>query len=155
MSSTSGKSLRDDQNDRVREIVRELVAKEFAGNATAAARAFGVRQSLVSEFLSGARGAGPKLINGIAEHTGRSIDDLYGRRVVRVGEGHRAMQRLGDRPDFQPALEEAVERSRTADRAQLEGTAEVAFTFPPETLTADYLIRLAETMASAKPYKRG
>lgn len=65
MTSTSGKSLRDDQNERVRGIVRELVTKEFAGNMTAAARAFGVRQSLVSEFLSGARGAGPKLINGI------------------------------------------------------------------------------------------
>lgn len=155
MTTIRGKSLRDDQNERVRAIVRELVAKEFAGNATAAARALGVRQSLVSEFLSGARGAGPKLINGIAEHTGRSIDDLYGRRVVQVADGHRAMQRLGDRPDFQPALEEAIEKSRTADQAMLEGTADVAFTLPPEEITADFLIRLAETMASAKPYRRG
>lgn len=151
----NSKSLRDEQNERLRGIVRELVAKDFQGHATNAAKAFGVTQSLVSEFLGGGRGAGPKLVNGIASYTGRSIDDLYGRRVVPVTDTSRAYQRLGDHPEFPVALELAVEQSPLLDRPQLEVTADVALSEPPEHITPSFLIRLAEALASAKPYRRG
>ena len=153
--ATNSKSLPDEQNERLRGIVRELVAREFQGNASHAARAFGVTQSLVSEFLAGARGAGPKLLGGIATHTGRSIDELYGRRVVPVADTSRAYQRLGDHPEFAAALEGAVEQSPMLARPQIEVTADVALSEPPEHITPAFLIRLAEALASARPYRRG
>lgn len=148
------KSLREDQNKRLRAIVRELVDGEFAGSATAAARAFGVAQSMVSEFLAGGRGAGPKLINGIAEYTGRSIDDLYGRHVVAVPDGSRAYQRLADHPDWERCYHEALERGSLAGPEQIRAAGEVAFTVPPEVLTPDFVIRIAEALATATPYRR-
>ena len=60
VAGMSTKSLRPDQNERLRGIMRDVIAKDFSGNATAAAKAFGVAQGLVSEFLSGGRGAGPR-----------------------------------------------------------------------------------------------
>lgn len=48
------KRLTDEQNERLRDITRELVAK--VGSMTKAAAAMGVVQSYVSEFLSGNRG---------------------------------------------------------------------------------------------------
>ena len=47
--TTSSKSLPSEHNERLRGIVRELVDGEFQGNASRAAKAFGVTQSLVSE----------------------------------------------------------------------------------------------------------
>ena len=55
--TTHSKSLPSEHNERLRGVVRELVDGEFQGNASRAAKAFGVTQSLVSEFLAGARGA--------------------------------------------------------------------------------------------------
>lgn len=123
-------------------------------NRDSASRAFGVAQSMVSEFLAGGRGAGPKLINGIAEHTGRSIDDLYGRHVVPIPDGSKAYQRLADHPDWERCLREALERGSLATPEQVVEAGDVAFSKPPETLTADFVIRIAEALATAVPYRR-
>lgn len=155
MSTQQGKALPGEQNERLREVVRNLVALEFQGNASKAAKAIGVSQSLLSEFLGGGRGAGTKLVNALAAHTGRSIDDLYGRRVVRVPDDARAYQRLGDHPEFAGALAEALTRPSLADRAALERVGDLAMSEPPEHLTADAVIRIAEGLAMAKPFRRG
>ena len=116
MGPTS-KSLRDDQNERLRGILRDLVDAKFGGSASAAARELGIAQSLVSEFLTGGRGAGPKLLNAVAEHTGRSLDDLYGRRFVessgdlprRIDPPQTSAPLLKNRPEFPQSLRLARE----------------------------------------------
>lgn len=75
--------------------------------------------------------------------------------MVPVSDGSRAYQRLGDHPEFAVALEGAVEESPMLDRPQLEVTADVALSAPPEHITPAFLIRLAEALASARPYRRG
>jgi len=76
---TSGKSLGHEANERLREIVRSFVDRDFGGNKTAAAKRLGVSQSLVQEFLDGSRGAGVKLISAVAAYTGRPMDEVLGR----------------------------------------------------------------------------
>lgn len=146
-----GKALKHEQNERLRQIVRDLVDKDFAGNTTAASRALGVTQPLLSELLAGGRGAGPKLIQGLADYTGRSTDDLYGRPLLPLPPG--GYQTLGQHPDFAKALEEAAARpGRLVRRAQLEAVGTVALSKPPEHLTADFIVRMAEALATAEPF---
>jgi hypothetical protein len=60
------KALQEPRNEALRIVVREVVTTRFKGNATEAAKAFKVSQSLVSDFLARKRGAGMKLIEGVA-----------------------------------------------------------------------------------------
>jgi hypothetical protein len=137
------KSLQTEHNERIRRELRAWIDKEFQGNASAAASSLGLSQSLVSEFLGGARGAGPKLINAFASKSGRSIDDLYGRPPT----GSKVI-RLGDRADWPMAREEA--RSRAAQRrltdADIARVAGVMLDDPPAALTGEAVLRLAEAL---------
>lgn len=146
------KSLRPEQNERLREIVRDLIAKDFKGSATAAAKALGVTQPLVSEFLSGGRGAGPKLIQALADITGRSIDDLYGRPLLPLANsGH---ELIGSRADWPPIRDEVIATSRRLTRPDVERVAGVSLSQPPERLTVEFVVRLAEALLYAIPYER-
>lgn len=137
------KSLQPDQNERIRRELRAWIDKEHAGNDKAAAKALGISQSLVSEFLAGGRGAGPKLINAFATHAGRSIDDLYGRPPV----GSKIL-RLGDRTDWPMARNEAFDRApqRRLTRADVERVAGVMLDDPPAALSGEAVLRLAEAL---------
>lgn len=150
----SSKSLKPEQNERLRAILTELIDATFAGNVAAAARAMGLSQSLFVEFLRGARGAGPKLINAIADHTGRSIDDLYGRQVVAVPDGSRAYQRLRDHPDWAAAREEADELAMLAPASALDGVGDLAFSQPPDGFDGAFVVRMAEALATARPRRK-
>ena len=150
-SKTQGKSLTRDQNEHLREVVRDLIEKDFGGITARAAVAFGVRQPTLSNFLNHSLGAGPKLIQGIANYTGRSIDSLYGRPELNLPSG--GYQLLGQHPQWKTALAEATERrSRLVRVSQLEAVAAVALSKPPEHLTADFIIGMAEAFAKAEPF---
>lgn len=150
-AKTGGKSLSQEQNDNLREVVRKLIEDEFGGSDTKAAKAFGVAQPTVSTFVKGATGAGPKLINGIADYTGRSIDDLYGRPRLPLPSG--GYQVLGQHPDYPVALAEALARpGRLLRRAQIEAVGSVALSKPPEHITRDFILRMAEALAEAEPF---
>lgn len=148
------KSLKPEQNERLRGILSELVETSFAGNVAAAARGMGVSQSLCSEFLGGGRGAGPKLINAIADYTGRSIDDLYGRSIVATHDGSRSYQRLRDHPDWTAAREEAEELATLAPSESLDDVGELAFSQPPEGFDGAFIVRMAEALSTARPRRR-
>jgi transcriptional regulator with XRE-family HTH domain len=77
--AVDGKALGPDQNERLRDMLREILERDFGGNKSEAARRIGVSQAFVAEFLSGNRGAGNKLLRALADYTGRSTDDLLGR----------------------------------------------------------------------------
>lgn len=142
----SSKSLTAAQNEYLRGVVRRLVAGDFDGNASKAARAFGVTQSLVSEFLGGGRGAGPKLVQGVADYTGQTIDALYGRA------GTPAAQRpmtIGRHPDWPAARAGALQRARTVRPEDIDRVAEIVLPHQPAKLSEDLVLRLAEALLFA------
>ena len=59
------KSLSERQNEKARKALRELISRSFSSQRSAA-EAFGVTPTQISDFLSGKRGAGPKLLMGVA-----------------------------------------------------------------------------------------
>lgn len=83
-----------DQDERLRSILRSVVTQDFGGNYTRAGSALGVSTALVSLVLDGSKRPGPKLIKGLADHTGRTLDDLYGR----ASSAAEAMPRSARRP---------------------------------------------------------
>jgi transcriptional regulator with XRE-family HTH domain len=111
MGKLRGKSFDPTRNERLRGIVATVVRERFKNNVTAAAEKFGVSQPLLSEFLAGGRGAGPKLLEGVADFTGYSLDFLYDRvptPFAVVSGVSRAQVR--DNPQWAPAVEEAKRR---------------------------------------------
>lgn len=80
----NSKSLSPQQNERLREELRRIVDVEFKGNKTHAGKALGISQSYVTEILAGRRGFGQTVLNAMADHTGRSMDELSGRAPARA-----------------------------------------------------------------------
>jgi transcriptional regulator with XRE-family HTH domain len=151
MGATGGKSLSLEQNENLRRALKRLVDEEFEGIATRAAKALGVSQPLISGILDGSKGAGPKVIQAIADYTGRSIDDLYGRPALPLPTG--GYQVLGQHPDYPVALAEALARpSRLLRPSQIEAVGGVALSKPPAHLTRDFILRMAEALAEAEPF---
>lgn len=74
-----GKSIGQQGNERIRELVRAVVAAH-QGKEVAAAKALGVSQSYISEFLASKRGAGTKLLRGLARLKPESASMLLGAR---------------------------------------------------------------------------
>lgn len=61
----ASKSLSPEQNQFARAQLRALIQRKWGGDQSLAATALGVSQPTVSEFLSGAKGIGPKLLSGV------------------------------------------------------------------------------------------
>ena len=83
---SQGKSLTQQQNKRARAMLTELIQSRFSGHKTKAARAFGVSQACVSDFLNGRRGAGNKLVGGVAK-----IDPATAAAMINVDVGAEAL----------------------------------------------------------------
>lgn len=62
----SNKTLEEKANELARRRVKKLIDELFQGNQGRAARAFRIQQGSLSDFLAGKRGAGSRLIKGIA-----------------------------------------------------------------------------------------
>lgn len=58
----STKALPHEQNEQVRALMRKILAEEFGGTVTHAAKALGISHSIIHEMLSGSRGAGTKVL---------------------------------------------------------------------------------------------
>lgn len=106
----SNRDLGAERNDALRRAVRTLIERDFAGNQSAAAKAFGVSAAAISDLLSGKRGGGMKLIDGIRAYTGGSFD-----AVVAGDDDHAQVARyrtanvLGNHQEW-PALRAELER---------------------------------------------
>jgi hypothetical protein len=72
----SGKALQGEQNEAVRFAVRKLVDRDFAGKALLAARAFGISQPSLSNFLAGKTGAGVRLLTAFSRYARVTLDDM-------------------------------------------------------------------------------
>lgn len=153
MPRTSDRALPPAQNERVRGILRELVRVEFAGAVKKTADALGVTHATVSDVLSGKRGAGQKLLAGIAAHTGRSLDDLVGHVVVYDPAATRTGSRLGLHPGWTQAEAELrrkiARRFATPQEQVISDMRGVTLTRPLPVLTGDFLLKLYDSLMQA------
>jgi hypothetical protein len=76
------KKLRPEDNERARAFVAHIVERDFKGVELTAAKAFGISQSMLHEFLAGSRGAGMNILLAIADHAGVGVDVVLGRAAA-------------------------------------------------------------------------
>lgn len=111
------KSLDPELNEAARRFVDAVVKKRFGGNKKLAAAAFGISGSVLGEFLGGTRGAGMKLLGGVARFTGQPIDAIVSNRLTVVREDG------GTRWREMPAWKIATQRARETYRGRLPDVA--------------------------------
>ena len=75
-----GKALESKASDAARTFARGLVDRDFNGNVSNAAKAMGVAQPTLAEFLNRKRQLGVVLWLALAEYSGRSLDEIAGRK---------------------------------------------------------------------------
>lgn len=80
-----------------------MVAHEYAGNVSAAARGLRIPQSQLNDLLNGTRGLGLIGIERIADHAGTTLDEVVGR----VPPGRRAAPALRSHPQWNLVVEGA------------------------------------------------
>jgi transcriptional regulator with XRE-family HTH domain len=78
LAAVAERALDEPRNEAVRAVVRDLMRDRYEGNLSATARAIGVSPSLLSELLSGRRGAGMRFVQKLSALTGRGVDGLIG-----------------------------------------------------------------------------
>ena len=72
-----GKSLSDEDNERLRQVVRELLNSErFNGNQTRLGKELGKSQPWVSRFISGINGSSYQVALRVAELSGRPLNQI-------------------------------------------------------------------------------
>ncbi len=155
MATQSTKALQPDQNERLREVLRKIVA-EHDGVVSRAAKTIGVSHSLIFEVLDGRRGAGTKLLQALSDYTGRSTDDLLGRevRVEREGQELHEGDSVGSHPDLPRVRAEFVARAERRGERVIPEVLEEALTFSmsrlPPRLSVEFLRRLYEAVLQAR-----
>lgn len=98
-----------DRHAVARRVLRDWVDRECAGMTARAAKRLGVSSTLVHEVMSGERGAGMKLLDALADETGRSIDELVGRTPAQPNSSV-ALTSLGSLPEWKAAEQQARKR---------------------------------------------
>lgn len=78
----STKSFGAKKNEAVRSYIRKLINTKFGGVQSDCAEAMGVQQGYLSEFMSGKRGAGMKLVMGAAAAAETSVAEVMGDSAV-------------------------------------------------------------------------
>ena len=73
------KSLMAEQTEHVRGLAQKIVAEDFDGNVSRAAKALGISQSTLQILLAQKRGAGQVVLNAIANYRQMTIDSVLGR----------------------------------------------------------------------------
>jgi hypothetical protein len=73
------KALLAGENEHARAFLRQIVRDEFKDVESRAAKAIGISQSMLHEFLSGTRGAGNVVLTAIANYAGVTVDAVLGR----------------------------------------------------------------------------
>lgn len=107
----------------MREVLRGIIASDFEGVLLRAAKSFDVSHTILSEILSGGRGAGMKVLAALSKHTGRTIDDiLYGDSPPDTGE--RGVMRIEREPSHAYAESEAPMLENLPDWPELVATAQ-------------------------------
>lgn len=145
---TASKSLPLESNERLRTLVRELLETRARGNITAFARELKVTGPYLNEFLSGKRGAGAKLLTALADYTGRTLDDLAGRKtVIAMPPPAEGTALAGNLPHWAEASAEARARKVVPDEAIAVAAHVGGLTAPTGGVTPEFVIDLAQFVA--------
>lgn len=151
----SHRALPLDQNEHVRALVRKIVDEDFDGKLTPASHAFGVSHAAVSDLLNGKRGAGAKLLEGVARYRRISIDEVLGRATVHYDPvEHREGDRVGDHPEFEAAAQELRERHQrrgvATDESALLEVQGMGLSSPKRHLTREFISLLYEAVLQSR-----
>ena len=146
----SDRALPPKQNEELRRRLRELIATKYDGTLTHAAKALGVSHATLSDVISGKRGVGQKLMNGMANVTGVTVDVLLGRSVELDPAGVRGGARLADHPRYATAEQELraklSRRGAAPDETAVAELRGVTLSRARPILTGDFLMRLYEAI---------
>lgn len=145
------KSLPLSQNEAARAFVRALVDSEFEGNTNAAAKKLGLSQSMLYEFLDGTRGAGMKLLNAVAVHTRRTIDEVVGRPpqiALPLGDEEPAHQNI---PGWTERCGEIAEENPGIPRWVYEQSGRIRGMAVPDPITKQYVLNTLMYVLSNTP----
>lgn len=146
----SDRALPTAQNEELRRRIRELIATRFDGTLTHAAKALGVSHATLSDVLSGKRGVGQKLLDGMANVTGQSLDVLLGRRVELDPAPAREGGQLGQHPVYARAEQEfrakLARRGVAADESAMAEVRTIGMSRPRAVVTAEFLARLYDAV---------
>lgn len=131
----------------MRDFVARIVASEFAGNVTAAARALKVPQSQLSDLLNDrGRGLGLVAAERVADYARTTIDEVIGR----APPGRGAAQLLRAHPDWPAALQAARTQHPEIDARYFEQTGALGFTAGlPERIDVPLVAGLATELRGA------
>lgn len=146
----SDRALPPKQNEELRRRLRYLIATKYDGTLTHAAKALGVSHATLSDVLSGKRGVGQKLLDGMANVTGQSLDVLLGRRVELDPAVARGGDQIGQHPAYGPAELEfrakIARRGVAVDESAISEVRAIGMSRPRAVVTADFLMRLYDAV---------
>ena len=146
----SDRALPPAQNEALRRRLRELIASKYGSVLTHAAKALGVSHATLSDVLSGKRGVGQKLLDGMANVTGQSLDVLLGRAVELDPATTRTGDRIGQHPSYPSAERELraklLRRGVAVDESAVGEVREASMSRARPVLTVDFLMRLYEAV---------
>jgi hypothetical protein len=103
-SRTRSKSLSDDENTRLREVLRKHLLPRYDGNQSSAGPALGISQAGLSRILAGG-GASLATAHAVAKVLGTSVADVLGWPVTDVSV--KSSPRFGDLAAWKVAEAEA------------------------------------------------
>lgn len=150
LKCVSTKRLSPERNEAARAFARQIVAAEFGGNESAAAKALKVSQSMLHEFLAGTRGAGMTMLDALATHAGVGVDVVTGRAVVQRPP-------LNQHPDWPAARADAARLfpDLSGELLDLVGTGTLPWQDPLDgVLVAGLARELASALARNAARKR-
>lgn len=131
--------------------MRKILADEFGGVVTHAAKALGISHSIIHEMLAGSRGAGTKVLRALSTHTGRSIDDIL--HGIERDPGSREGDALGQHPEYRAREAELAarmeRRGQKADPAILSEMRGWSGSRALPHLSVEFLLRLYEALQQA------
>jgi hypothetical protein len=105
-SRTRSKSLSDDENTRLREVLRKHILPRYDGNQSAAGPALGISQAGLSRILAGG-GASLATAHAVAKILGTTVADVLGWPVAEVPAAGASSPRFGDLAAWRMAEAEA------------------------------------------------
>ena len=155
-----GKSLEGPQKEVVCALVEKIVNDDFDGNVTRAAKKIGISASFITEMIERRRGPGNKALDKLADYTGKSTDELMGRKrpkLVYAGGENRAFPptAIGNHPSFEKQWKAAVGRyGRSMDLGLHDRVASVSGGFGmPEELPIEFIKQIHDAVAMAEAAK--
>jgi transcriptional regulator with XRE-family HTH domain len=141
------KALDIQQNDRAVAKLRHALATQFDGNISAPAKAIGVSGPAISDVLNSKRGAGMKVLRGLARVTGVSVDELVTGRPSAALAGY---ETLASHPSWPKARAEALKRLARfrpeLAEASVDRVSRFAMPDVPVVLTGLFVASLAEAI---------